>query len=145
MIQPDLAPLQPSLDDMEISGKSQPRYSTTSHTAQRALHPTAAKNGGVRGLAREQQELLGQPESTGHPAAWKKQRTQARVLWHVVVRGLGVPACTQGRATAGQEGPGQELWEGISTNRGSFQEYQTNSFWLQTEKGQLPAQESGNL
>ncbi|XP_009887195.1 PREDICTED: carbohydrate-responsive element-binding protein [Charadrius vociferus] len=48
MIQPDLAPLQPSLDDMEISGKSQPECDATSHTAQHALHPTAAKNWGDR-------------------------------------------------------------------------------------------------
>lgn len=46
MIQPDLAPLQPSLDDMEISGKSQPECGATSHAAQRALCPTAAKKWG---------------------------------------------------------------------------------------------------
>lgn len=63
MIQPDLAPLQPSLDDMEISGKSQPRCGITPHTAQHALHPMAAQNEGVRGLLRQQQELLRQPES----------------------------------------------------------------------------------
>lgn len=62
MIQPDLAPLQPSLDDMEISGKSQLRCGTTSHTAQHGLHPMAAQNG----LARQHQKLLGQPESTRH-------------------------------------------------------------------------------
>lgn len=39
MIQPDLAPLQPSLDDMDISGKKQPGYGTTSHPA---LHPVTA-------------------------------------------------------------------------------------------------------
>uniref|UniRef100_A0A663MQU9 MLX interacting protein like n=1 Tax=Athene cunicularia TaxID=194338 RepID=A0A663MQU9_ATHCN len=50
MIQPDLASLQPSLDDMEISGKSQPGCGTTSHTAQRALCPMAAQNRGIRGL-----------------------------------------------------------------------------------------------
>lgn len=39
MIQPDLAPLQPSLDDMDISGKMQPGYGITS---QPALHSVTA-------------------------------------------------------------------------------------------------------
>lgn len=37
MIQPDLAPLQPSLDDtMEISGKSQPAHLAAQHRAELA-------------------------------------------------------------------------------------------------------------
>lgn len=39
VIQPDLAPLQPSLDDMDISGKRQAGYVITSHSA---LHPVTA-------------------------------------------------------------------------------------------------------
>lgn len=41
------------------------------------------------------------------------------------------------RAMEDQEGLGQELWEGISTKRGYFQECQSPSFWLQIEEGLL--------
>uniref|UniRef100_A0A8C9MKE8 MLX interacting protein like n=1 Tax=Serinus canaria TaxID=9135 RepID=A0A8C9MKE8_SERCA len=42
MIQPDLAPLQPSLDDMDISGKRQPGCVTTSHPALHTVTPSGA-------------------------------------------------------------------------------------------------------
>lgn len=49
------------------------------------------------------------------------------------------------RVTEGQEGLGQELWEGISTKREYFQECQNPSFWLQIEEGQLYPRGRGNL
>lgn len=52
MIQPDLAPLQPSLDDtMEISGKSQPGCRTTSIQPGALCTPWQPKVN-VRSLAR---------------------------------------------------------------------------------------------
>ena len=49
-------------------------------------------------MARQQQELLGQPESAGHRLALKKQHAWARVLWQAAGQGLGMPACTPGQS-----------------------------------------------
>lgn len=116
MIQPDLAPLQPSLEDMEISGKRQPEAEW-----------------GVRGLRRQQQELLGLPESTRHPLAWKKEHAQARAPWQAAGRGL---ACLHpGQSQAEWEGPGQDCARGFLQR--VFPGVPNHLVWVQTEEGQL--------
>ena len=146
MIQPDLAPLQPSLDDMEISGKSQPGCGTTSHTAQHALHPMAAQNGG--------DQRVGQAAAGAAGAArkhWASTGTEkAACMGKGAAAGCGAGAwhaCLHPGAEPQQVGRGlaRSCGRGFLQTEGLSRSVKPPHFGCRQRKDNCPPQERGNL
>lgn len=145
MIQPDLAPLQPSLDDMEISGKSLPRCGTAS-TQPSMLY------------TRQQPKMVG---SEGWPGSsrscWGSQKAPD-IHWHgkSSMHGPGCCGRLQGRGLACVPAPGaepQQVGKGLagSCGRGFLQteglsrNAKPPCFGCRQRKDNCPPQERGNL